>query len=49
MKKKKLMVDMTRIFEMGELRALSDRSLNRPLSDKEYKRMMELAKRQLKI
>lgn len=42
---KKLLTDFENMRDMAELRALSAVSLERPLSDHEYERMMELGKK----
>lgn len=42
--KKQFAKDFEHTIRMGELRALSSVSLERPLSDQEYNRMMELKK-----
>jgi len=41
----KVVQDFERTIGMAELRALSKVSLERPLNDSEYKRMMELKER----
>lgn len=44
--KKQFLKEYEDVLEMSELRALSKISLKRPLTNKEYKRMMELGKNQ---
>jgi hypothetical protein len=46
-RRKKIMKEFEDMTEMAELRALSKTSLQRPLTDKEYERMMLLGKKQI--
>ena len=45
-KNKKAVKEFENIIEMAELRALSKLSLKQPLNDKQFKRMMELGRKQ---
>ena len=48
-KHQQALTDFERILDMAEIRALSNKSLRQPPTDKEFKRMMELRDKLFKV